>query len=83
MTGNLFVDFNRYEYPAIETHSLEEILNELQEYEVVGIDEGQFFPDVLHFFIRLLLLVNLYVIKELMFSFRLSVEILKENLLII
>ncbi len=37
----------RQESPALTTSFLREILDELMQYDVIGIDEGQFYPDVI------------------------------------
>ena len=42
------VTHDKYEYPAIKSSNLSDILNTLLSYEVIGIDEGQFYPDLVN-----------------------------------
>jgi hypothetical protein len=46
MTSNYTNFIFRQESPALKCTQLREILNELSEYDVIGIDEGQFYSDV-------------------------------------
>ena len=45
MTGN-FTSLNLKSSKAVSAKALSEIGNSYQDFDVIGIDEGQFFPDV-------------------------------------
>merc|ERR1719312_2330252 len=40
---------DRQTYKAISAMNLNQVKNKLLDYEVIGVDEGQFFPDVVQF----------------------------------
>ena len=40
------VTHDKFEYPAIKTRTIKEISDKLINYDVIGIDEGQFYPDI-------------------------------------
>ncbi|XP_046359415.2 thymidine kinase, cytosolic-like [Haliotis rufescens] len=47
--NNGIATHDRQVLPAIAAETLMTLANEMMEYEVIGIDEGQFFPDVVDF----------------------------------
>ena len=40
------VTHDKHEYPAIKTGNLFDVIDKLMQYDVIGIDEGQFYPDI-------------------------------------
>lgn len=46
----MFILINRIECPAIPASKVGDVFNMLMDFEVIGIDEGQFYEDVFSFF---------------------------------
>ncbi len=44
--SEVVVTHDKHEYPAIKTWNLLSIKDKLMQYDVIGIDEGQFYPDI-------------------------------------
>lgn len=44
--GDVLVTHDRNEYPAVNCRNIVDIMDTLLEFDVIGFDEGQFYPDI-------------------------------------
>jgi thymidine kinase len=53
MNGDSVQTHTGHRHDALKTHFLADLIDKAKEYDVIGIDEAQFFPDLLLFFLQL------------------------------
>jgi len=44
-----YLGFDRQKCPAVPCEKLADVVDQVKRHQVIGIDEGQFFPDIAHF----------------------------------